>query len=197
MALRTFVAIISVKNLSDARYCAGMDVDLIGFNVNPKSEAYVSPDKFKEITEWISGVEYIGEFDGKHLDKPHIDNYPVNYILITSPELAFDITDKKVMLASGLEDAIKLDPALPLEYLIVYSDNEQLSDEQIKAMAGLSKHFNVLIGSGVAPDNIDKLLIATRARGIALQGGDEIRPGYKDYDALADVLEELEIDDLV
>jgi len=31
--------------------------------------------------------------------------------------------------------------------------------------------------------------------GIALKGGEEITPGYKDFDELADILEKLELED--
>ena len=60
MALKTFVKISSVNNLSDARYCAGMGVDIIGFDLHEGSDHYVSPSKFKEIERWISGVKLAG-----------------------------------------------------------------------------------------------------------------------------------------
>ncbi len=63
MSLRTFVKIGSVNNLSDARYCAGMAVDLIGFNIDPETEGSVTPSFFREITEWIAGVGFVGEFE--------------------------------------------------------------------------------------------------------------------------------------
>lgn len=36
MALKTFVKISGVNNLSDARYCAGMGVNQLGFNIEDK-----------------------------------------------------------------------------------------------------------------------------------------------------------------
>ena len=33
MALNTLTAVTEINNLSDARYCAGMGVDIIGFNL--------------------------------------------------------------------------------------------------------------------------------------------------------------------
>ena len=35
----------------------------------------------------------------------------------------------------------------------------------------------------------------SKVKGISLKGGEEIRPGYKDFDELADILEALEIED--
>ena len=69
MALKTFVKISGVTNLSDARYCAGMMVDMIGFDLDPDSKQFTDPDKFKEITEWLSGVKMVGEFNKMTVDQ--------------------------------------------------------------------------------------------------------------------------------
>ncbi|WP_373398249.1 hypothetical protein V8V91_00290 [Algoriphagus halophilus] len=63
MALRTFVKISGITNLSDARYCAGMYVNLIGFSLEEGTEKFVNPAQYKEITGWLSGLEFVGEFD--------------------------------------------------------------------------------------------------------------------------------------
>jgi phosphoribosylanthranilate isomerase len=43
-------------------------------------------------------------------------------------------------------------------------------------------------------DDAEKVLRRDDVKGIALQGGQEIRPGLKTYDELADILEMLEED---
>ena len=48
MALKTFVKISGVNNLSDARYCAGMGVNQLGFNIEDKHPNYTDPQSFKE-----------------------------------------------------------------------------------------------------------------------------------------------------
>src|SRR5690606_35497353 len=62
MALKSFVKISEVNNLSDARYCAGMTVDLMGFDLCKESEYFISPETFMELTGWVSGPEFVGEF---------------------------------------------------------------------------------------------------------------------------------------
>jgi phosphoribosylanthranilate isomerase len=51
MALKTKVKAGNITNLSDARYCAGMGVDWLGFPAD-----VVNPDTFKEITNWVTSL---------------------------------------------------------------------------------------------------------------------------------------------
>ena len=55
MPLKTFVKVGSITNLSDARYCAGMMVDMLGFRSVEGQEGYIKPAQFQEIRGWISG----------------------------------------------------------------------------------------------------------------------------------------------
>ena len=93
MALKTFVKISNVTNLSDARYCAGMGVDLIGFSIDPDSDFYVSPEKAVEIAEWLAGVEFVAEFYGTDVNnlKSRIADYPISYVEYSRPELTYEI----------------------------------------------------------------------------------------------------------
>ena len=56
--LRTKVKISAVTNLSDARYCAGMGVEWIGFSMDT-----VPAEKYGEIRGWLAGVQVVGETD--------------------------------------------------------------------------------------------------------------------------------------
>jgi len=85
MALKTFVKISSVNNLSDARYCSGMQVNLMGFNLEESNKNYTSPEKFKEITSWLSGLEFVAEFELSHPERilTVIKDYPkIQYLQI-------------------------------------------------------------------------------------------------------------------
>ena len=46
-----------------------MMVDLLGFDLNPSSENYISPELFNDITQWVSGVSFVGEFGGAKSDE--------------------------------------------------------------------------------------------------------------------------------
>mgnify|MGYP006195185469 CR=1 FL=1 len=78
MALKTFVKVNSITHLTDARYCAGMYVDLLGFALESSSSKYISPGQFQEITGWISGTGMCGEFENSSAEqvKNLVEEYP-------------------------------------------------------------------------------------------------------------------------
>ncbi|MDB4835498.1 hypothetical protein OAH12_02805, partial [Cyclobacteriaceae bacterium] len=63
MALRTTVIIREVSNLSDARFATGMGAEFIAFNLNAKSESFVSETDFTAMTSWLEGPTFAGEVD--------------------------------------------------------------------------------------------------------------------------------------
>lgn len=201
MALKTFVKVSSINNLSDARYCAGMEVNLIGFNLEKDHPDYISPESYKELTEWLSGPAYVGEFENYSAMEIQeaAGKYPIDYIEITKAELLENLnhTMKPIILRQTLQEAGRLTSGLDIEYLLITGANRELSEEEIGLISRLAGNYNVLVGAGITDENVEAILKQTSAAGIALQGGNELRPGYKDYDELADILEALEIDDLV
>jgi len=197
MALKSFVFISTVNNLSDARYCAGMDVDLIGFNVEEGSSKYINPETFKELTEWLSGVDFVAEFENSDLTQIQntLESYDVEHIMIDKQELVEPLKSQglKVILKSDINDNIKgPNPDL----LVLTSLTDKMTAESESKIKALSNSYDVLIGFGLHDKNVELVLDQTKVKGIALSGGDEIKPGYKDYDELADILETLEVDDL-
>src|SRR5690349_969235 len=90
MALKTLVKVGKISNLSDARYCAGMNVDLLGFRVVTGQDHYVSPELFKEIRGWFTGPAIVAEAYGiqKNEDLPAIiQQYLPDYIELAIPDL--------------------------------------------------------------------------------------------------------------
>jgi phosphoribosylanthranilate isomerase len=197
MALKTFVKINGVNNLSDARYCAGMNVNLMGFCVNPNSDGYISPEKYDEITSWTSGVEFVGELaDKEKIDVESItSSYQVGYIE-SSNLSALNSIDASVKKILNIDVAnLNNSPFEGVDLVIVSKNNDDITPEEIATIKKVAAYNKVLIGYGVTVDNLDSLLEETNAYGIAISAGSEIRPGYKDYDELADILEALEIDE--
>src|SRR4051812_19134719 len=82
MPLKTVVKVGNISNLSDARYCAGMGVDMLGFRVLEKQENFISPRLFQEIRGWVSGPKVVAEVYG--LESPEqllaiVSNYAPDY----------------------------------------------------------------------------------------------------------------------
>ena len=85
MNLKTKIMVSSISNLSDARYCAGMGVDYLGFSIDSVSASFIDPSKFKQITGWISGIPMVAEC-GEVVDKQLVDNYDVEFIQLNNFE---------------------------------------------------------------------------------------------------------------
>lgn len=197
MALKTLVKVGKISNLSDARYCAGMSVDMLGFGVITGQEHYVSPELFKEIRGWFTGPAVVAEVYGieKHEDLAAIvQNYLPDLIegkladikKLHSAFAAYILSTTYEEIKAH-EDELGISRA-QIGYLIIPASTPV---EQIDA---LSKEYKLLLQIDSAnPD--DSLLHNTHIKGIALQGSAEDKPGLKNYDALASILERLEKED--
>jgi len=192
MALRTFVRVNGINNLSDARYCAGMEVNELGFNIEATHPNYTDPDKFKELSDWLSGVEFVGEITDA---STNIANVMTGYTLNSLQ----------------VENLDQIEPAIATGLKVSFvAKNQEEGREAWTRSNGQLTHVlmaapfvddtvvgvPVLLSDGFDVENLDTKLEASKAKGIVLEGGSEIRPGYKDFDELADILELLEIDDL-
>ncbi|SNS27554.1 phosphoribosylanthranilate isomerase [Belliella buryatensis] len=208
MSLKTFVKISNINNLSDARYCAGMYVNLMGFNLEQNHEDFISPEKFKEITDWLSGLEFVAEFETAHPDT--ILSTIQEYSGIKFIEIQEEIHLKMLVNSGyGLILKVTLNEESEIDEIIAkadsYKDFEvaihlhslslELKDSVIQKIKELSNNCEVLLGFGLEPDTVEEIIKDTGIKGICLQGGHEIKPGLKDFDDLADILEALEVED--
>ncbi|MEK6476883.1 phosphoribosylanthranilate isomerase [Catalinimonas sp. 4WD22] len=208
MALKTFVKIGGINNLSDARYCAGMIVDVLGFSFEPKDANFMAPDKYTAISEWVSGVAFAAEFDESEPEqiKEILEQYPaVDYLQLTQvrfiPSLKLlDIPIiLKIDLGSVANDqltSILESTAEDVAFFLIENSANETDDALLEKVLGLTEKYTILIGFGLSQDNVLEIIENHPIKGIALKGGDEIKPGYKDFDDLADILETIEVDDL-
>lgn len=208
MALNTFVKVSKVTNLSDARYCAGMGVDVIGFNLTPDTQQFVSPDKFNQITEWLAGVEFAGEFEG--LSSEEIiglsHTYNIQFIQISDPSLLKELSSAQplpLIFKVDMEEITNLADILPLlqqhhhqvSLFLLESQQEAYKPEILEEILSLAWEYPILLGYGITPSNVSNIIRDSAVKGISLLGEEEIRAGYKDFDKLAEILELLEVDD--
>ena len=205
MALKTKVKINRITNLTDARYCSGMYVDILGFSLEEGSSNYVSPTQFQEITGWISGIDYAAEF-------ADLDAYSIERLLADYPSITWIESEdldalvqlvplgKKLIYRAQLED---LDTLLPKADLLrehdiilhVTSNNKSLAIDTESSINPFLNQLNVFLGAGITSANASSLSELPGLYGFALDGGDEIKPGLRDFDQLAAILESLELED--
>ncbi|MEY3451559.1 MAG: hypothetical protein RL711_1385, partial [Bacteroidota bacterium] len=86
MKLKTLVKVGNISNLTDARYSAGMGVDMIGFSLDEDDPAYLTIDEINAITGWISGVKLVGETKEFNIEKINflIKELNLDYIQLNS-----------------------------------------------------------------------------------------------------------------
>jgi phosphoribosylanthranilate isomerase len=192
MALKTVVKVGRITNLSDARYCSGMGVDMLGFRVIDGQPGYVSSQQFQEMRGWFAGPRVVAEVYGinshDQLDEA-FRNYQPDLIEMTITEYNHIAPANKPLILSLTGEEYqkhrnKLKSINELRYLL-------LSDAQPELVQVIQNEFPVLLAAEkVDPQHILTLPVS----GIALHGSPEEKPGFKSYGNLADVLEKLETD---
>ncbi len=206
MALQTTVKLSNVTNLSDARYCAGMGVDMLGFSMDSTSPDYIEPARFNEIRGWVAGVSIVGETSSA--DPEQIEQlltaYQPDVLQVDEAALLpyLSTMGKPLMLRVDLTsvsleqlDAVANTGLPGIDYLLLESQSIIHIDEALKvALTQIASRHPVLLGIGFEADTIQSVLTELPVAGIALAGGNEERPGSRDFGALMDILEVLEVD---
>jgi phosphoribosylanthranilate isomerase len=187
MSLKTKVKAGNITNLSDARYCAGMGVDWLSFPADA-----VNPTTFKEITDWVTGPQFVLEV-AKNTSLDSIANYPVAMLEIAAEQL--NLMDRlpsvewfvKLPLSAWSTkkyELIRLKDKI--EYIVLEPDQQDL-----QAVSDIASHFKILINQSTS-HSLDRLLTLP-IEGINVTGESELKPGLKDFERLASILEELEV----
>lgn len=198
MSLKYFVHVSSISNLSDARYCSGMMVDSLGYNLDEYSDGKLSIDAVKEISQWVNGVKFIAEFNNSsvnHINKilEH-DIFDAMQINIDNKIKNLNFDESKIIIRISNPNKINEETNAYLdknfnnvETLII----DNLSNESINNLKFLNNKYMLLINPFEEISLIKNKLKKVNF-GLTLKGSYEIRPGLKDYDSLSDILESID-----
>lgn len=195
MLLKVKVYVGNVTNLSDARYCAGMGADMLGFPIGA-SEGKISPETFLEIAEWVTGpafvLEYNDQMDQSLLAKvtplETVQFFRVPFHLLKS--LPPFLSDKKLIIDASITEARSLSEHEGIAFIIL-TDN--LSAENQSEIQKINQTIPVFIPFEKLSGQMDKIG-ELPPYGIVLSGSEEDKPGQKNYDKLSAVFELLETD---
>ncbi|MFN7260236.1 MAG: hypothetical protein ACK5TU_10085, partial [Cyclobacteriaceae bacterium] len=80
MTLKTNVLVENICNLSEARYCSGMGVQLLACPV-----AHVNPTLFAAIKSWITGPSMILDISESE-EQPDVNEYDADFILVNTDQ---------------------------------------------------------------------------------------------------------------
>ncbi len=189
MALKTKVKAGNITNLSDARYCAGMGVDWLSFPSN-----LVNPITFKEITDWVSGPQFILELEAT-TPIQSIKQYPVSIVEISfdqlmlinqMPSIAWIVKIPVSAWSSNKNELLKYKDHI--SHLVL-----ELDAEDIQILEEITNFFRLLVNPSEKYQIAQ--LLSLPIEGINVTGEHELKPGLKDFDKLSSILEELEVID--
>ncbi|WP_420581637.1 hypothetical protein [Reichenbachiella sp.] len=203
MNLRTFVKVGSITNLSDARFCAGFGVDLLGFDLNPNSDNYISIEQANEIMGWVAGPAFVAEFGKMPLEEitklQEENKFP--FVQVSQIDTADKLKKKgcQVILAihvASESDLKELAQSVGNEYahIIVSCEAPQLIPA-IEEKLATGSETSLIKAYDVELSQLDHIIQVQPFAGIELKGSQEEKPGFKEYDELADILEALEVED--
>jgi phosphoribosylanthranilate isomerase len=193
--LKTLVKVSSISNLSDARYCAGMGVDLLGFPIQD-----ITLEKFTEIRNWLAGVQIVGEFSTHLADeiRHKVAEYLPDVVEIdTKVNLVAiqDITIPKILRVNIDTDNLPAVFAASAPYVsqfLLVGD----SPESLNGMEGSieiwSAQYPIILGIEIPESDLEEWVQQSSIKGIGLVAGDEARPGFRDFTDLMNILEKLE-----
>jgi phosphoribosylanthranilate isomerase len=205
MALKTLVKASEVNNLSDARYCAGMGVEMLGFCLDENHPKFIELARLREISVWVSGVKTVGEFTGDNV-------LNINYL---AEQLNLDFIQLNHTIEPHHIQELKRPVILKLNYSpsntdALFHDLKKyaplveiflLESEQTDSVAGIENIlkewcsvYKIILGFGIQKEMIEDILQKIKPFGLEVRGGDEIKPGLKNFEELAEVLEALEVD---
>jgi phosphoribosylanthranilate isomerase len=193
--LRTKVKVSAIENLSDARYCAGMGVEWLGFSLTE-----LPVDKFNEIRNWLSGIQIVGEvFDCPEEQIISLcEAYKPDVLEIDSSTNLEKI--KQLALTKILRVNLDSDnlPALfaasrpYVDYFLLVGDSEDSLIGFENQVEIWSAQYPIILGLNIPEDDLEEWVEQSSIQGIGLIAGKEVRPGYRDFTDLMTILEKLE-----
>lgn len=197
--LKTFVKVSNITNLSDARYCAGMGVEQLGFVMDKDSEEFVSPDKLNEIKSWLAGVQIVGETESTDFEEisSMIEQFEIDFLQISDASLIQELKsfNKPIILKLNADSGFLRENleryANEVEYVLL--EGQELNEVLLNELKEFSFNYSIVLGFGITQNNLSEINEnLPNLKGIALKGSQEIRAGFKDFDELMEILEELE-----
>jgi phosphoribosylanthranilate isomerase len=162
-----------------------MGVEMLGFGVIEGQDNYLDAEKFQEIRGWVTGPQVVAELFG-----------------IQSPEALETIMKeyRPDYLELGLKEIALFPSSFPVPFILSLKDSESSQNLPYSPAyvhrSSLSNYDNAypLILEIFRSDDLKSALENSKVHGISMRGSKELRPGLKDYELLAEVLEQLDVD---
>ena len=211
--LKTRLKVSSINNLTEARYFAAMGAEWIGFNFDSTSIRYMESGAAKEISGWLAGPRFLGEFgkqDAAYINKINKD---LGFEIVqTDVDLVLDVLDNKI---SSVMHRLAITPdtqILTLEHFLeertrwtsqflLDFTQHNFSWEMLKkgkeispsVLKELCEAYDILVKFDFSKDNILEIIETLKPLGIDISGSDELQTGMQAFDDVGDMIELLEV----
>lgn len=205
MSLLVPVLVRGINNLSDARYCAGMGADSLTFRLDPTFADALTPATVQELSGWVAGVQLIGEFDTLPVADINalVQQCGLHAVLLHRRRPADELAELMVpalRLMRWVPDMLPEDVDLRFReqaphfqgFVLATPPSPLPSSTDLLRLTEQARTYAIWLGAGFAPTELRQFVETIRPAGIVLQGGDEIKPGLRDFDEMETVFEQLE-----
>jgi phosphoribosylanthranilate isomerase len=206
MSLALPVLVRGINNLSDARYCAGMGAQGLIFTLDAQLPGAVDAATARELAGWVAGVDIIGEFG--HVAGPEI-NRLVEECGLTGVLLRLDTTRRAWPEGLAVPALIEVPQALIIDsqhYADAIADLTAAFPQGFALFTAaprpypsdytywhqLARQTPLWLAGPADPTEAADLAQQVHPAGLILAGGDEIKPGLRDFTELEAVFEALE-----
>ncbi|MGI4743879.1 MAG: hypothetical protein ACRYG7_52690 [Janthinobacterium lividum] len=200
------VLVRGINNLSDARYCAGMGAQGLIFTLDPTLPGAVDAATAKELAGWVAGVDIIGEFG--HVAGPDINRlveecgltgvllrldrnrqaWPAGLAVPALIEVPQTLIIDQAHYAAAIAD---LTAALPQGFAF-FTTPPRPYQVDYAYWHTLARLAPLWLAGPADPTEAADLAQGVHPAGLILAGGDEIKPGLRDFTELEAVFEALE-----
>ena len=182
MPLKTVVKVGNISNLSDARYCSGMGVDMLGFQVLDGHPQYMPAGLFQEIRGWIAGPKIVAEIYGIRSAEEIafvMENYRPDY---------FELSDIEYLAWSSslnLPCLVNMTKERPSNFSVIVPSGYLLVDETALQQLDGAYHSQPTLAKVTSPERVRHILDKYPVEGISFTASG-------DHSALSDILDALD-----
>ena len=210
--LKSDVFAASIANLTDARYFAAREAKWLSFCLDSFSSNFVNPTEVKAIKEWVDGVFIVGEFgDVDHseieeaVERIGLDGVQAGPFTskeaiqsLSVPVFKEFVIEPDTTLGS-LEQSLK-EYAEHVDYFLLdfvknKVDLHEHTKIEISDIAELAKKFPLVLTPIWSAEKTTDFLEIVQPKALLLRGGEEEKVGFKSFDELDDILDQLEVID--
>ncbi len=208
--LNTKIKASKVSNLTDARYFAAWMIDWMGFCLDEASENQVSPELLHALRDWVEGPLIVGEFGEQ--EPAHIHE-AVSFLNLDVVQVGAFYDEKRLQELGGIsiikEVQLHEDWNVLVEqckaytphvqYLLLEGNKNNITWSDIKnnevaiqALKHICNNQSTILSLNVKGNEAEKILSLLKPEGFNVFGGAEEKTGFKSFDELDDLFEQLE-----